>query len=85
MKVALIHIRYIYKGGLESRLFNYINYFIEQGHEVDLYTSKIAADIVPPEKLTIHKINIKHIPKPIRNFVFDNKFLSFLGSLKLKL
>ncbi len=73
MKVALIHIRYIYKGGLETRLFNYINYFLKRGDEVHLFTSKISPDITPPENLHIHMINLKHVLKPVRNFFFDKK------------
>lgn len=73
MKVALIHIRYIFKGGLETRLFNYINYFLERGDEVHLFTSKISPDIEPPKSLHIHLINLKRVFKPIRNFFFDKK------------
>ena len=73
MKVALIHIRYIYKGGLETRLFSYIDYFLNRGDEVHLYTSKISPDITPPANLHIHYLNLKRIPKPIRNFFFDKK------------
>jgi glycosyltransferase involved in cell wall biosynthesis len=78
MKVALIHIRYIYKGGLETRLFNYINYFLERGDEVHLYTSKISPDITPPENLHIHLVNLKHVLKPVRNFFFDKKLKHIL-------
>jgi glycosyltransferase involved in cell wall biosynthesis len=73
MKVALIHIRYIFKGGLETRLFNYIDYFLERGDEVHLFTSKISPDVVPPPGLHIHMVNLKWIPKPIRNFFFNKK------------
>ena len=73
MKVALIHIRYIYKGGLETRLFNYIDYFLKRGDEVHLFTSKISPDIEVPANLIIHFVNLKVIPKPIRNFIFDKK------------
>ncbi|MCD8529117.1 MAG: hypothetical protein LRY27_03980 [Chitinophagales bacterium] len=79
MKVALIHIRYIYKGGLESRLFNYIDYFLKRGDEVHLFTSKISPDIIPPPNLHIHLINLKHIFKPIRNFFFDKKLKKALN------
>jgi glycosyltransferase involved in cell wall biosynthesis len=78
MKVALIHIRYIYKGGLETRLFNYIDYFLERGHEVHLFTSKVSEDVNPPANLHIHIINLKWIPKPIRNFFFDKKLKKVL-------
>ncbi len=73
MKVALIHIRYVYKGGLETRLFNYIEYFLSRGDEVHLFTSKIAPEIVPPKHLHIHLIDLKHFLKPVRNFFFDKR------------
>jgi glycosyltransferase involved in cell wall biosynthesis len=73
MKIALIHIRYIFKGGLETRLFNYIDYFLQRGDEVHLYTSKMAPDIIPPKGLHIHFIDVKIFPKPFRNFFFDKK------------
>ena len=38
-----------------------------------LYTSKISPDITPPANLHIHYLNLKRIPKPIRNFFFDKK------------
>lgn len=76
MKVALIHIRYIYKGGLETRLFNYIDFFLKRGDDVHLFTSKKAPDIIPPKGLNIHYIDIKRFPKPFRNFFFDKKLKS---------
>lgn len=79
MKVALIHIRYIYKGGLETRLFNYIDYFLKRGDEVHLFTSKISPDIEIPQKLIIHFVDLKIIPKPIRNFIFDKKLKKALN------
>lgn len=78
MKVALIHIRYIFKGGLETRLFNYIDFFLKRGDEVHLYTSKISPDIDIPPNLIIHFINLDLVPKPIRNFIFDRKLKKVL-------
>lgn len=79
MKIALIHIRYIFKGGLETRLFNYIDYFLSCGHEVHLFTSKKAPDIIPPKGLIIHYINVKNIIKPFRNFFFDKKLKNVIN------
>lgn len=73
MKVALIHIRYIFKGGLETRLFNYIDFFLKRGDEVHLFTSKKAPEIIPPDNLNVHYINVRKYPKPFRNFFFDKK------------
>lgn len=82
MKVALIHIRYIFKGGLETRLFNYIDYFLKRGDEVHLFTSKKAPEITPPKGLHIHFINVKKYPKPIRNFFFDKKLKNLISREK---
>lgn len=73
MKVALIHYRYIRKGGLETRLFNYIDYFLRRGDEVHLYTAKVANDIDVPKQLNVHLIDVKKIPKPFRQLFFNRK------------
>jgi len=82
MRVALIHIRYVYKGGLETRLFNYIDYFLNRGDEVHLYTSKISPDIDIPKELIIHQVDLKKYPKPIRNLFFDKKLKNVLQRRK---
>ncbi|MEZ4928687.1 MAG: glycosyltransferase family 4 protein [Chitinophagales bacterium] len=73
MKIALIHTRYKYKGGLETRLFNYINYFLQKGDTVDLYTAEIDANIAIPNGLNLHYINVKKHIKHFRNYFFDKK------------
>lgn len=73
MKIALIHTRYKYKGGLETRLFNYINYFLQKGDTVDLYTAEIDANIEIPNGLNLHYINVKKHIKHFRNYFFDKK------------
>lgn len=73
MKVALIHTRYKYKGGLETRLFNYINYFLQKGDTVDLYTAEIDSNLAVHEGLNIHYINVKKNIKHFRNYFFDKK------------
>ena len=71
MRIALIHYRLLRKGGLETRLFNYLNYYTAQGHEVHLIVSKIDADVVIPNSIQIHQINLKRVPKPIRMWFFN--------------
>lgn len=73
MKIALIHTRFKYKGGLETRLFNYINYFLQKGDTVDLYTAEIDANITIPQGLNIHYIDVKRHIKHFRNYFFDKK------------
>ena len=71
MRIALIHYRLQQKGGLESRLFNYIHYFVEQGHKVNLIVSKIDPSVRIPDSVKIYQIDIKRIPKPVRIWFFN--------------
>jgi len=79
VKIALIHYRLLRKGGLETRLFNYLNYYSSQGHEVHLIVSKIDADVVIPDSVQIHQINLKVVPKPIRMWFFNTGLKSFMS------
>lgn len=72
MRIALIHYRLLQKGGLESRLFNYIHYFTDQGHEVHLIVSKIDPSVQIPNTVRIHQIDLKRVPKPIRMWFFNS-------------
>ena len=89
MKIALIHYRLLLKGGLETRLFNYINYLQNNGHEVYLIVSKIDKTIPVPKDLKIIHIDLSAIPKPVRMYFFNKalkkrmKQFSFNFSLSL--
>ncbi|MDP6909355.1 MAG: glycosyltransferase, partial [Flavobacteriales bacterium] len=71
MRIALIHYRLLKNGGLETRLFNYLNYFHSQGHEVTLVVSKIDPNAMLHPDIKIEQINLKLIPKPLRLYFFD--------------
>ena len=71
MRIALIHPRLQRVGGLETRLFNYINYFMNAGHEIHLIVSKIDPQVNIPDSVVIHFVNLKVIPKPIRLWFFN--------------
>ncbi|MCP4123736.1 MAG: glycosyltransferase family 4 protein [Bacteroidetes bacterium] len=71
MRIALIHYRLLRNGGLETRLFNYLNYFHEQGHEVTLIVSKIDPNVTLHKGITIEQVNLKRVPKPLRQYFFD--------------
>lgn len=73
MKIALIHIRFIYKGGLETRLFNYIDYFHARGHEVHVYTSRVDPEIAAVTPALLHLVDVSSIPKPLRNYFFNRR------------
>jgi glycosyltransferase involved in cell wall biosynthesis len=72
MRIALIHYRLLRNGGLETRLFNYLNYFVSQGHDVHLIVSKIDPSVKIDSSITIHQINLKRVPKPIRMWFFNS-------------
>ncbi len=73
MKVALIHMNLGLKGGLETRLYNYMRYFLKRGDKVMVITSKIALGIEIPREVDIMKIDLSSTPKPIRPWMFANK------------
>jgi glycosyltransferase involved in cell wall biosynthesis len=70
MKVALIHTRLLRRGGLESRLFNYMEWFVRNGHEVHVFVFKLG-DEKPPTGVQVHVLPIRWIPKPLRPYFFD--------------
>lgn len=72
MRIALIHYRLLRNGGLETRLFNYLNWFSVNGHEVTLVVSKIDPEVVLREDIRIEQVNLKRVPKPLRQYFFDN-------------
>lgn len=71
MKVALIHPQLILKGGLETRLFNYIKFFHARGDEVTVIAYKVDDSIQLPDGVKVRKIDLSKIPKPVRMFFFD--------------
>ncbi|MEK7774768.1 MAG: glycosyltransferase family 4 protein [Candidatus Zixiibacteriota bacterium] len=68
MRIALIHNRLIHRGGLETRLFSYIDEFRSRGHSVSLVVSKISPDITLPDDVEIIKVNLSYIPKLFRDY-----------------
>jgi glycosyltransferase involved in cell wall biosynthesis len=72
MRIALIHYKLLRNGGLETRLFNYLNYFVSQGHDVHLIVSKIDPSVKIDSSITIHQIDLKRVPKPIRMWFFNS-------------
>jgi glycosyltransferase involved in cell wall biosynthesis len=71
MRIALIHTRLLRRGGLETRLFSYIEWLSAQGHEVTVIVGKVAKDVILPPNVRLVLINLKLIPKPLRDLAFD--------------
>lgn len=71
MKIALIHTRLIRRGGLESRLFLYMELLRKMGHEVTIFVFKVDPSISLPPDVSLEHINLKTVPKPFRQVLFD--------------
>ncbi|MEM7036171.1 MAG: glycosyltransferase family 4 protein [Bacteroidota bacterium] len=71
MRIALIHTRLLLRGGLESRLFSYMNYFHKKGHEVTVIVYKVDPEVKVPEGVKVVKINLGWTPKFARAARFD--------------
>lgn len=71
MKIALCHHRLMRKGGLETRLLNYLDYFINRGHEVTIYCYKQDETLSLPEGTRVKKLSVGLSPKPWRRFAFN--------------
>ena len=66
------------KGGLETRLINYMNYFLDNGHEVTIITSKISGEIQLPPSVKIVQLHLSNYPKFIRHLFFNYQLESHL-------
>lgn len=82
MKIALVHMRLGLKGGLETRLYNYVHEFRRLGHEVTVVTSKVTGEVSLPNDVHIIKIDLSSIPKPVRQWFFVNKLEEALQQYK---
>ena len=73
MKVALIHTRLLRRGGLETRLFSYIEYFLNRGDEVHVFVYKVDPGLKLPPGLIVHKLPIRLVPKLLRVIFFNQR------------
>ncbi len=68
----------MHKGGLETRLFNYMNYFLERGDQVCIITSKILDDIQLPPGVQVVKHDLSRYPRQFRHLLFSNWLYTYL-------
>lgn len=80
MRIALIHYRLLKNGGLETRLFNYLNEFTRLGHEVTLIVSKIDPEVELDASIKIEQVNLKIVPKPLRMYFFNRALKSIVAN-----
>jgi glycosyltransferase involved in cell wall biosynthesis len=80
LKVAIIHIRLMHKGGLETRLFNYMNYFLARGDEVTILSSKVSPTIQLPPEVKLVKHDLSKYPRIIRHLLFSQWLEKYLSA-----
>ena len=80
MKVALIHYRLVNRGGLETRLINYSNYFVERGDEVTIICAKKSDDVDIPKEVKVVKIKLGIVPNPFRKLNFAVQVSKYMES-----
>lgn len=73
MRIALIHYRLARQGGLETRLFNYINWFVEKGHQVTVIYARRRGEIRLPAGVKTIQASPGLTPKPLRRIAFSRR------------
>ena len=71
MKIALIHTRLLYRGGLETRMFSYMDRLKAQGHSVTVIVGKVGKGVKVPEGIRLIRLKVRWAPKVFRAWVFD--------------
>ena len=66
------------KGGLETRLFNYMNFFLRRGDEVTIISSKIDESIQLPSAVSLIKHDLSIYPRQLRHLFFSRWLFKFL-------
>jgi glycosyltransferase involved in cell wall biosynthesis len=80
VSVALIHYRLVARGGLESRLQNYIQAFLSLNCKVELIAAWMHPDFYIPEQVKVTLIKPGIYPKWYLQASFGNKVKSYLKS-----
>lgn len=78
MNVAIIHYRIVKAGGLETRLLNYVSYFLYRGDAVTVIHAKRDQALKLSDQAKLIKVPVKWIPKPLRMWWFGNRSCRFL-------
>jgi glycosyltransferase involved in cell wall biosynthesis len=78
MNVCLIHQRLNHKGGLERRLYNYMQYFLDRGDGITIVAAKISSEVVLPESVKLVHLDISRTIKFYRPVVFNKRVHRFL-------
>lgn len=82
MKIAILHYRLIRRGGLETRLLNYLEEFSKKGHQVTVICAKWDQSISLPANVEVIKLNLGIMLKPFRAWYFSYKAQKLMPDLR---
>ncbi len=70
MKVAILHYRLGYQGGLEARVMNYCRWFAAQGHDVTVVCARQKGEFPLPQGVRIKRFKVGFFPHAIRQLAY---------------
>jgi glycosyltransferase involved in cell wall biosynthesis len=79
LRIALIHTRLLYRGGLETRLFSYMEWLRDAGHDVTVIVFRVGKGIQLPHGIRLIHVRIPLVPKVFRAWVFDRKLAKIMA------
>lgn len=82
MRIAIVHTRLLYRGGLETRLFSYLRFLRDAGHEVTAIVYRVGRGVKAPEGVRLIHVRIPHIRKAYKAKAFDKRLASVLAREK---
>lgn len=82
MRFAIVHKRLLKWGGLETRLYSYIDWLQKAGHEVSVIVYKVGKDSPIPDGIELIVPKIRWIPKHYRDVVFDRRLKKITAKRK---
>ena len=82
MRIALVHTRLLYRGGLETRLFSYIASLRERGHEVTVIVYRVGRGVEIPPGIRLLHLKLPWVRKVRRQNVFNQRLAKVLAAEK---
>lgn len=73
MRIAIVHIRLLHRGGLETRLFSYMRYLRDAGHEVTVIVYRVGRGVKPPDGVKLIHVKIPFVRKAFKAAAFDRR------------
>jgi glycosyltransferase involved in cell wall biosynthesis len=67
-----------FKGGVETRLYNYMRYFLKRGDEVTIYYAKLDYKVTIPEQVRLIHLDCSAFEKSFRPLLFNWKLSAAL-------